>query len=80
MVRITMKKRKQATYQSLAEFLQEWTDRGKTQGEFAEQFRISQGHLSDLKNERVTPSLALAKRFRDECHIPIEAFLKETVS
>lgn len=74
-----MTKRKR-TYESLAEFLADWTKDGRTQEEFAAQFGIGNGYLSDLKNERQTPSLALAKRFRDECHIPIEAWFKETVS
>lgn len=75
-----MTKRKRATYESLAEYLAAWKADGKTQEQFATQFGISMGYLSDLKNGRVGPSLALAKRFRDECHIPIEAFLREAVS
>lgn len=75
-----MTKRRGRTYESLAEYLADWKESGKTQEEFAEKFGISVGHLSELKNGRVAPSLAMAKRFRDECHIPIEAFLREAVS
>lgn len=75
-----MKKRAQATYASLGEFLDNWTEQGKTQAEFAAMFGISVGYLSDLKNGKVGPSLTLAKRFRDECHIPVEAFLDKAVS
>ena len=75
-----MTKRRRSTYESLAAYLADWKDDGKTQEEFAEKFGISVGYLSDLKNGRVGPSLRLAKRFRDECHIPIEAFLGEAVS
>lgn len=72
--------RKRTTYESLAEFLADWAKNGKTQEEFAAAFGISGGYLSDLKNGRITPGLALARRFRDECHIPIEAWFKEPVS
>lgn len=71
---------KRRTYSSLAEYLADWKRAGKTQEEFAAHFGISVGHLSELKNGNAGPSMALAKRFRDECHIPIEAFLKEPVS
>ena len=67
------------TFASLSEFLEDWGNQGKTQTEFAVHFGISQGYLADLKNRKVTPSAALLKRFRDECHIAVESFL-ETIS
>ena len=72
-----MKKRPQRTFESITEYL-EYHE--LTQSAFAEQFGISIGYLSDLKSGKQTPSLALAKRFRDECHIPIEAFLTAKAS
>lgn len=76
-----MKKRpRQVTFESLSEYLAYWDSRGKTQAEFAAMFGISVGYLSDLKNGKVGCSLRLAKRFRDECHIPIESFIREKVS
>jgi transcriptional regulator with XRE-family HTH domain len=71
-----MKKRPR-TFESLSEYLDHC---GLTQSEFAASFGISVGYLSDLKNGKVGPSLALAKRFRDECHIPIESFLDKAIS
>lgn len=72
-----MKKRPRATFASLEEYLEHC---GQTQSEFAASFGISVGYLSDLKNGKVMPSTQLLKRFRDECHIPIEAFLDKAVS
>lgn len=72
-----MKKRTRATFDSLSEYLEQC---GKTQSEFAAEFGISVGYLSDLKNGKVMPSAPLLKRFRDECRIPIEAFLDRSIS
>jgi predicted transcriptional regulator len=76
-----MKKRQSPqTFPSLAAYLEHLGTLGQTQAEFAESFGISVGHLSELKNGKVSPSLALLKRFRDECGIPVEAFFTETHS
>ena len=70
-----MGRRRRQTYESLGEYLDDWCRIGKTQSEFAAQFGISVGYLSDLKNGKVQPSLTLAKRLSEYCHIPIEAFI-----
>lgn len=75
-----MTKRRQQTFESLAECLAEWKRSGKTQEEFAEKLGISGGHLSDLKNGRAFPSRALLKKLRDDHRIPIESFLGDGVS
>lgn len=67
-------------YASLSDYLDDWGRAGKTQAEFAADFGISVGFLSDLKNGKAQPSLTLAKRLSDECHVPIEAFIVEGVS
>ena len=67
-------------YPDLQAFLDDLGRRGVTQAEFAARMEMSEGYLSDLKNRRVRPSLALAKRLSDECGVPMESFLLEQVS
>jgi transcriptional regulator with XRE-family HTH domain len=72
--------KKRSLFPSLAAYLDHLDKLGKNQADFAEGFGISVGYLSDLKNGKATPSLALLKRFRDECGIAIDSFLNETLS
>ena len=39
--------------------------RGRKAGEFSAQIRISPGHLSDIRNGRRDPSIAVARAIRD---------------
>lgn len=64
-------------YPNLGTFLEDLKRNGSTQAEFAERLGMSNGYLSDLKNGKVRPSLALAKQLSDECGIPIESFLTD---
>lgn len=75
-----MGRHRRQTYESLSDYLEDWCRIGKTQSEFAAQFGISVGYLSDLKNGKVQPSLALAHRLSEYCHIPIKAFIISTVN
>lgn len=75
-----MKKPRRRAYVSLSDYMAAWGDEGKTQAQFAALHGISVGYLSDLKNRKVQPSLTLAKKLADECHIPIEAFIVEGIS
>ena len=62
-------------YPHLRAYLDDLALSGGTQADFAARMEMSEGYLSDLKNGRVRPSLALAKRLSDECGVPIESFL-----
>ena len=75
-----MGRHRRQTYNSLSEYLDDWCKVGHTQSEFAAQFGISVGYLSDLKNGRVQPSLGLAKRLAEHCHVPIESFIISPVN
>ena len=70
--------RKQA-YDSLGAYLEAWCKLGKTQADFAAQFGISVGYLSDLKNGKVRPSWKLARRLSAECSIPMDSLFLDTV-
>jgi transcriptional regulator with XRE-family HTH domain len=68
------------TYPNLRAFLEHLDEQGTTQAEFAAQMKISEAHLSELKNGRTVPSLSLARRLSQECGVPIESFLTSHVS
>lgn len=75
-----MNKQRKRPYASLSDYLDDLGRQGKTQADFAAEFGISVGYLSDLKNGKVSPSLKLAKRLSDECNIPVESFIVGAVS
>lgn len=75
-----MGRHRRQTYESLGEYLDAWCKLGKTQADFAAQFGISVGYLSDLKNRKVRPSWTLARRLSSECHIPLDSLYLDTVN
>jgi transcriptional regulator with XRE-family HTH domain len=65
-------------YPDLRTFLEDFARRGGKQAEFAAKMGMSNGYLSDIKNGRVRPSLALAAKLAREAGVPIESFLVDS--
>lgn len=65
--------KRKRNYQNLRAYLADRRKRGSTQADVAAEFQISEGHLSELKNGRVKPSLDLAMLMKEQ-GIPIESF------
>lgn len=72
--------RHRKAYPNLSKFLEDLTRQGRTQGDFAAEIGISEGHLSDIKTGRRRPGFALAKVIADTANIPLESFLDEVAS
>jgi transcriptional regulator with XRE-family HTH domain len=66
---------KKRVYPNLKAYLEDLARQGVDQGDFAAQFGISEGYLSDLKNGHVSPSLKLAAKLSEAAGVPIESFL-----